>query len=124
VTTSEQDRAVPPTPPADEELIEDLEPEEGLAAPVVEELEDKTAPLQGIATVRTTQVPRTHDQVTRRTLALIILIALGLSYLAIIAFFLLGFIDSNELTAAIAASSGIQALAAAAVGFYYGSRHG
>lgn len=70
----------------------------------------------------TRRVPGTHDQETRKLIALIILSLVAVLYAAIIFFFLAGWIDTEKLTAAIAAMSGIQALAAAAIGFYYGSK--
>ena len=66
----------------------------------------------------------THDQVTRRWLAILILGVVGLINIAIFASFLLGGISDDQLTKAVAALSGPQALAAAAAGFYYADRRG
>lgn len=66
----------------------------------------------------------THDQVTRRWLAIIILGLVGLINVGIFASFLLGGIGDDQLTKAVAALSGPQALAAAAAGFYYADRRG
>jgi hypothetical protein len=68
------------------------------------------------------KVPGTHDQETRKQLALIILTLIAVFYAASLWCFLAGWIDTAKFTAAIAAMSGIQALAAAAIGFYYGSK--
>lgn len=68
------------------------------------------------------RVPGTHDQETRKQLALIILFLIAVFYGAILGFFLFEAIDTAKFTAAIAGVSGIQALAAAAIGFYYGSK--
>jgi hypothetical protein len=82
----------------------------------------KEVPRGGTTGVYTTRkVPGTHDQETRKQIALIILWLIAVLYAAIIFCFLTGLIDIEKLTAAIAAMSGIQALAAAAIGFYYGS---
>jgi uncharacterized membrane protein len=67
-------------------------------------------------------VPGTHDQETRKKIALIILTMVGVFYAAILWTFLAGWIETDKFTAAIAGVSGIQALAAAAIGFYYGSK--
>lgn len=67
-------------------------------------------------------VPGTHDQQTRKTIALIILTFIGVFYAASLFWFLAGWIDTAKFTAAIAGISGIQVLAAAAIGFYYGSK--
>lgn len=66
----------------------------------------------------------THDQVTRRWLAILILGIVGLINIAIFTSFLLGGISDDQLTKAVAALSGPQALAAAAAGFYYADRRG
>lgn len=65
----------------------------------------------------------THTDKTRRTLALGILGALILVYLGVFVCFLLTDMPMEKFTAAIAGASGLQALAAAAVGFYYGRGH-
>lgn len=67
-----------------------------------------------------TQVP-THDQKIRSHLAKIIIWSLVIFYGAAIPSFVFGLIDTEKFTALIASFSGLQALAAAAVGFYYGS---
>lgn len=66
----------------------------------------------------------THDQVTRRWLAVLILGVVGILHLGVFASFLFGQIDGDGLTKAIAALAGPQSLAAAAVGFYYADRRG
>lgn len=82
----------------------------------------KEVPRSGTTGFYTTRkVPGTHDQETRKQIALIILWLIAILYAAIISCFLANWIDMEKLTAAIAAMSGIQALAAAAIGFYYGS---
>lgn len=67
-------------------------------------------------------VPPTHDQQTRKQIAIIILTLLSVLYLAVMGVFLFTDMEESKFTAAIAGLSGVQALAAAAVGFYYGSR--
>ncbi|WP_139007401.1 hypothetical protein [Arthrobacter crystallopoietes] len=89
-----------------------------------EELSEEEVPQQGIAKVATRKVVGTHDQTTRKTLALIILCLISLLYIGLIGAFILGKVTSDQLTDGIAAMSGPQALAAAAIGFYYGSKHG
>lgn len=84
-----------------------------------EELVENEIPATGAYEVRT-QVP-THDEKTRSHLAKIIIWALVGSYALGIPAFILGFIDAEKYTALVASFSGLQALAAAAVGFYYGS---
>lgn len=66
-------------------------------------------------------VPGTHDQETRKKIAFIVLALIAVFYGATLLWFLAGWIDTAKFTAAIAGMSGIQALAAAAIGFYYGS---
>lgn len=66
----------------------------------------------------------THDQVTRRWLAILILGVVGLVHLGVFTSFLFGQIDGDGLTKAIAALAGPQSLAAAAVGFYYADHRG
>lgn len=68
------------------------------------------------------KVEGTHDQETRKRLALIILWPLVGLYVVIVVAFLINWISTSELTAATAAISGFQVLAAAAVGFYFGSK--
>lgn len=70
----------------------------------------------------TYDVRGTHDQETRKQLACIILIPLVVLYVLLLGAFLLKVVDASELTTAIAALSGFQVLAAAAVGFYFGSK--
>lgn len=83
----------------------------------------KEVPAKGIEdVVRTRRVPGTHDQETRKLIALIILALVSFLYLAIVGFFLFKGIDTTMFTAAIAGISGVQALASAAIGFYYGSK--
>jgi hypothetical protein len=67
-------------------------------------------------------VPGTHDQETRKKIAFIVLALIAVFYGATLLWFLAGWIDTAKFTAAIAGMSGIQALAAAAIGFYYGSK--
>lgn len=69
----------------------------------------------------TKRVPPTHDQETRKTLALIILWALVISHGIGFFAFAFGFLDNEKFTIFVTGFSGLQALAAAAVGFYYGS---
>lgn len=71
---------------------------------------------------RTPKAVGTHDQETRKLIAVIILLLVSLLYLAIMYAFLTRKIDKDMLSAAITAISGVQALAAAAIGFYYGSK--
>jgi hypothetical protein len=100
------------------ELTENSIPEAGTVFDVTEEV-----PRSGTAGFFTTRKVRgTHDQETRKQIALIILTLIAVLHAAIIFCFLAGWIDTGKLTAAIAAMSGIQALAAAAIGFYYGSK--
>lgn len=66
--------------------------------------------------------PPTHTQRTRKMLALVLLILLGIIYLGIYAFFLPGILSVEKMNTAIAGLSGLQALAGAAVGFYYGTK--
>lgn len=66
--------------------------------------------------------PPTHEQKTRKIIAITILAVLFAFYGAILGTFLWGSMDVDKLHAATASISGVQALAAAAVGFYYGSR--
>jgi hypothetical protein len=71
--------------------------------------------------LRSPTIPEpTHTDKTRRTLALGILGALILVYIGVFMCFLLTNMPMEKFTAAIAGVSGLQALAAAAVGFYYG----
>lgn len=88
-----------------------------------EVLEEDEAPAgSGLENVFESKTPApTHDQATRKMIALIILGMLGLFYLLILLGFLFGGVDVDGLHAASASISGIQALAAAAVGFYYGA---
>ncbi len=111
----------PLTEPAGQ-LSEDLPPGSGAVFDAVVFDESKEVPKSGTKGIYTTRrVPGTHDQETRKQIALIILTLISVLYAAIIVCFLLDWIDTQKLTAAIAAMSGIQALAAAAIGFYYGS---
>jgi hypothetical protein len=99
------------------QLSDDSTPESGLVFDETGEV-----PRSGTSGFFTTKrVPGTHDQETRKQIALIILTLIAVLYAAIVFWFLAGWIDMEKLTAAIAAMSGIQALAAAAIGFYYGS---
>lgn len=66
--------------------------------------------------------PPTHTQKTRKMLALVLLLLLGILYIAIYAFFLPGNLAVEKMNTAIVGLSGIQALAGAAVGFYYGTK--
>lgn len=79
--------------------------------------EDKAPGLQ-----KPYKVQGTHDQETRKHLAQIILIPLVALYVAIMVCFLCGVLGTPTLTEAVAAMSGFQVLAAAAVGFYFGSK--
>jgi hypothetical protein len=62
----------------------------------------------------------THDQLTRKHIAMVVLISLGLLYAASFAFFLLGLVDIEHFTTVMAAVSAPQAIAATVAGFYYG----
>lgn len=64
----------------------------------------------------------THTQRTRKMLALVLLILLGIIYIGIYAFFLPGNLSAQNMNTAIAGLSGLQGLAGAAVGFYYGTK--
>jgi hypothetical protein len=101
-------------------LAENVTPQLGLADPFNESSVIPGSGFQGIYTTR--KVRGTHDQETRKLIALIILGLISVLYAGIMFTFLVGGIDIEKLTAAIAAMSGIQALAAAAIGFYYGSK--
>lgn len=99
------------------ELTDDSIPEPGLS--------DLTTDVAGRGIGNVFRTPRaigTHDQETRKIIAMIILGLVSLLYLAIIAAFLIKQIDRDSLSAAVTAISGVQALAAAAIGFYYGSK--
>lgn len=108
--------SLPPGEPTTAELTDDVIPEanndDAITENVVPEADEVYEhPL----------VPEpTHTDKTRRTLALGILGALLLVYLSVFAAFLLTNMPMEKFTAAIAGVSGLQALAAAAVGFYYG----
>ncbi len=103
------------------ELTENFIPQAGLPNPF--DRPTSEVPEVGFLGIYTTRKVRgTHDQETRKLIALIILGLISVLYAAIMFFFLCGAIDIEKLTAAIAAMSGIQALAAAAIGFYYGSK--
>lgn len=103
--------------PAD---VLDLSAEVPQSGPVVVDLSGE-APRSGGRGLYGTVVP-THDQETRKQIALLILGLIALYHGASLGFFLFERIDTAQFNAAIAAMSGIQALAAAAVGFYYGSK--
>lgn len=102
-------------------LTEEVAPEPGLADPFNETT--SVVPDSGFKGIYTTRkVPGTHDQETRKLIALIILGLIAVLHIGVMFTFLCGGIDVQKLTAAVAALSGIQALAAAAIGFYYGSK--
>ena len=123
--------------PTEPKVIEELT-EPSPQGRVVEELIDHSAPysysLFGKPSksyrrkfpkrFQTKRPKATHDQVTRRWLAILILGVVGLINIAIFASFLLGRINDDQLTKAVAALSGPQSLAAAAAGFYYADRRG
>lgn len=100
--------------PGEAELQQTVEEEN-----LVEDLVENEIPASGAYKVQT-QTP-THDEKTRSHLAKIIIWALVGSYAVGIPAFVLGYIDAEKYTALVASFSGLQALAAAAVGFYYGS---
>ncbi|WP_026541648.1 hypothetical protein [Paenarthrobacter nicotinovorans] len=103
------------------DLSENFIPQAGLPNPF--DLPTSEVPEVGFRGIYTTRKVRgTHDQETRKLIALIILGLISVLYAAIMFAFLCGKIDMDKLTAAVAAMSGIQALAAAAIGFYYGSK--
>ncbi|WP_133159057.1 hypothetical protein [Arthrobacter glacialis] len=91
---------------------------------VVEELSENESPLPGSFSVPTAIVPPTHRERTQKLLAMIIVCVLLALYVAVVARFLCTEMDTDRLIAVVAALSGLQALAAAAVGFYYGSQAG
>lgn len=66
--------------------------------------------------------PPTHKERTQRLLALVLLILVGVIYLAIYGFFLDGNLPIENMNTAIAGLSGLQALTGAAIGFYYGTK--
>ncbi|KHL00231.1 hypothetical protein [Sinomonas humi] len=69
-------------------------------------------------------VPPTHEDETRRGLALIVIVGMLVLYGAITAAFLLRWMPRDDFTAAIAGISGVQTLAAAILGFYFGGKSG
>lgn len=87
---------------------------------IIEELEEDEKP-SGFRVFENPSVPPTHDQQTRKQIAIIILSLLSLLYVGVLVAFLFTDLEESKFTAAIAGISGVQALAAAAVGFYYGS---
>lgn len=91
---------------------------------VVEELSENESPQPGSFSVQTAIVPPTHRERTQKLLAMIIVCVLLALYLAVVVRFLWTDMDTDRLIAVVAALSGLQALAAAAVGFYYGSQAG
>lgn len=91
--------------------------------PGTEKLFEILEPAKGLASIPTAVVPPpTHDQKTRKQIAFFILSMIGIFYAAILWCFLAGWIENVGFTTAITAFSGMQALAAAAIGFYYGSK--
>lgn len=113
-----------PTGSADSQV----ESPEGLQADGPEGLQDpffkeNTAPFDGKLTdvVGTRDPTGTHDQITRRVLAYSILGVVILINACMFGTYLWGSMTTSQLTTAIAALAGPQALAAAVVGFYYGS---
>lgn len=94
----------------DDEDVEDVTDDSAPAAEPLYEIPSISAP------------PPTHTQRTRKMLALVLLLLLGIIYLGIYAYFLQGFLTVEKMNTAIAGLSGIQALAGAAVGFYYGTK--
>lgn len=85
------------------------------------ELSDPPGTEPGITPVYSTTAfnPSEHKAKTRRLLALIILIILAILYVLAVGAFILRDINSDQLIGLVAAFSGIQTLAAAAVGFYF-----
>lgn len=107
---------------AEVSLSEDEAPKPGLFSPG--DLVDERLP-GTVKVIEARPVPVTHDQSTRKTIAMIILGVLCALYVLIVGTFLFtDKISETALTAAIASVSGLQALAAAAVGFYYGTKQG
>ena len=94
----------------------------GDAVDAVNALVEDTVPEAGLPEVRTRKPVGTHDQETRKLIALIILGMVGVFYTAVLMAFIFGRIDMDELHGAVTSFSGLQALAAAAIGFYYGSK--
>jgi CHASE2 domain-containing sensor protein len=98
------------------DLVENIIPQSGSTLDATREVpRSGTSGLYGA-------VPGTHDQETRKKIAFIVLALIAVFYGATLLWFLAGWIDTAKFTAAIAGMSGIQALAAAAIGFYYGSK--
>lgn len=64
----------------------------------------------------------THDQITRRGLALVVLIPTVVFYAFVLLALVCHWVDRDDLTALVAAISPFQALAAAVVGFYFAKR--
>lgn len=86
---------------------------------MVEQLSEKNHLCQGRFSS-----PRSSQRIEsgRKLLALIIVGVLLVLYLGAIGCFLMTGMETNRLIAAVAALSGLQALAAAAVGYYYGAQ--
>lgn len=82
---------------------------------------ENITPETGIFEVVTTKP--THDQKTRRFIALIIIWALVGSHALGFMAYVFGLLDTEKFTIFVTGFSGLQALAAAAVGFYYGSNN-
>jgi hypothetical protein len=82
------------------DIFEDVKPGTGLTSPKV-------------------FAPAEHTAKTRRGLAITVLVMLGILYLIGAVSFVAGLISIEKLTGLIAAVSGLQTLAAAAIGFYF-----
>lgn len=114
-----------PLPPTNKnEAIETLSDNESPLASSLYGLSDKRRDARTARKMLTKRPKATHDQVTRRWLAVLILGVVGVIHLGVFTSFLLGQIDGEGLTRAIAALAGPQSLAAAAVGFYYADHRG
>ena len=105
--------------PAQTPAVEEAGGAQGRSTDLYEDIAPLGGTLQQV--VGTRSPTGTHDQITRRHIAYAVLASMILLDLAVFGFFLTGKIDTEKLTAAIAALAGPQALAAAVVGFYYGS---
>lgn len=85
-------------------------------------IEDLPAPEGGLSGVQAEEP--THDQKVQKQLAKWIILCILIVYLLLVSFYLFDFKNSGDRLADsfTFALSGLQTLAAAVVGFYYGSR--
>lgn len=103
-----------------DEIPEEIVP--AMGTHVVDDITEDLSPLPGFYSVPTVAVPATHRERTQKLLAMCIVCVLLVLYIAVVGCFLLSGMETDRLIAVVAALSGLQALAAAAVGFYYGSQ--